>query len=190
MTQAGSYGTLSRLFNGGTPVVIQPVPAEVQIHLQHLMEFVLFAADRQGSLPTVQNALAALLCVFSDLYRAQEEAPEAAEKNTVVYAVHYIKHHYASAITLDGLAALTRMSRKELCCRFKRFTGKTVHEFLNGVRIAKALEVIGRGGALPSLSSLSALCGYTDYTTFYRNFQRIVGISPAAYIAMRSDAAE
>ena len=185
--RAGTGGTLSRLFNGGAPVVIQPVPADLQIHLQHLMELILYEAERQGPLPIVKNALATLLCVFSELYRAQEEAPEAAEKSSVVYAIHYIRRNYASPLTLDMLASVTRMSRKELCRRFKRFTGKTVHEFISGVRIKRALEVIAAEETPPALSALATLCGYTDYTTFYRNFQKIVGTSPAEYLALRQE---
>lgn len=183
--RAGTGGTLSRLFNSGDCVVIQPVPADLQIHLCHLMEFILFAAERGQSEYAIRNCLATLLCVFSDLYRAQESAPEAVEKNSVVYAIHYIKKHYAEPITIEGMAALTHTSRKDFCRRFKQFTGKTLHEFLNTVRINKAVEVLNASGDGITLSSLALLCGYGDYTTFYRNFQRIVGTSPAEYMAER-----
>ncbi len=179
--QAGTGGTLSRLFNSGELVIIQPVPADLQLHLQHLMEFILFEATRQNSEYAIKNSLAALLCVFSNLYRTQESAPEAIEKNSVVYAIHYIKQHYAERITTDGMAALIHTSRKDFCRRFKLFTGKTLHEFVNGVRIAKATEVLNAAGGDMSLSALAALAGYADYTTFYRNFTRIVGASPLEY---------
>ena len=184
-SQAGTGGTLSRLFNSGGCIVIQPVPADLQIHLQHLMEFILYEADRQSSEYAVKNCLATLLCVFSNLYRAQESAPEAREKSSVVYAIHYIKGHYAERITIDGMAALTHISRKDFCRRFKQFTGKTLHEFLNGVRIERALEVLNATEGAVSMSSLAELSGYGDYTTFYRNFQKIVGTSPAEYAAAR-----
>ena len=181
--QSGTGGTLSRLFNTGELVIIQPVPADMQMHLQHLMEFILYEADRPHSEYAIKNCLAALLCVFSNLYRAQENAPESLEKNSVVYAIHYIKQHYAEQITLDGMAALTHSSRKDFCHRFKQFTGKTLHEFVNSVRISKALEVLNSTESNLSLSSLASLTGYEDYTTFYRNFVKIIGISPAEYIA-------
>ena len=183
--RAGTGGTLSRLFNSGDCVVIQPVPADLQIHLCHLMEFILFAAERGQSEYAIRNCLATLLCVFSDLYRAQESAPEAARKNSVVYAIHYIKKHYAEPITIDAMAALTHTSRKDFCRRFKQFTGKTLHAFLGGVRIAKALEVLNVAEGNVPLSSLARLAGYEDYTTFYRNFQKIVGVSPAEYMKTR-----
>ena len=181
-THAGTGGTLSRLFNSRRCAVIQPVPAELQLHLGHLMEFLVYEAQKKDSEYAVKNCLATLLCVYSSLHRAQEAAPEAAEKNSVVYAVHYIKGHYAEGLTVDAMAGLTRMSRKEFCRRFRRFTGKTMHEFLNGVRIAKAREVMARAEGRLSLSALAGLCGYADYTTFYRNFQKIVGETPTAYL--------
>ena len=182
---AGTGGTLSRLFNSGGCVVIRPVPADLQIHLQHLMEFILYEAERPQSEYAVKNCLATLLCVFSNLYRAQESAPEALEKNSVVYAIHYIKQNYAEPITIDGMAALTCTSRKDFCRRFKQFTGKTLHAFVSGVRIGKALEVLNAAEGDVTLSSLARLSGYEDYTTFYRNFQKIVGTSPAEYLAAR-----
>ena len=184
--QAGTGGTLSRLFNTGELVIIQPVPAEFQIHLQHLMEFILFEAMRPDSEYAIKNCLAALLCEFSNLYRAQENAPEVLEKNSVVYAIHYIKQNYAENITLDGMATLTHASRKDFCRRFKQFTGKTLHEFVNGVRISKALEVLKSTEGDLSFSSLSSISGFEDYTTFYRNFVKIVGISPTEYILERN----
>ena len=183
--RAGTGGTLSRLFNADGYVLIRPVPADLQIHLQHLMEFLVYEADRPNSLEAVKNLLASLLCVFSELYRAQESAPEAAEKNSVVYAIHYIKQNCAAPLTIEGMAALTSMSRKDFCRRFKRFTGKTLHEYLNAERIRRALEVIATSGGAVTLASLAALCGYADYTTFYRNFLRIVGTSPAEYMEGR-----
>ena len=182
---AGTGGTLSLLFNSGDLVLIRPVPADLQMHLCHLMEFILFEAGKERSEHAVKNCLAALLCVFSDLYRARESAPETLEKNSVVYAVHYIKEHYAESITLDGMAALTNTSRKDFCRRFRQFTGKTLHAFVSGVRIGKALEVLNAAEGDVSLSSLALLAGYEDYTTFYRNFIKIVGVSPTEYLSTR-----
>ena len=181
--RAGSGGTLSRLFNTEGYVLVQPVPADLQIHLQHLVDFLVYEAGRPDSLAAVENLLASLLCVFSELYRTQESAPDAAEKNSIVYAIHYIKHNFATPLTIDGMAALTLMSRKDFCRRFKRFTGKTLHEYLNAERIRRALEVIAASGGAVTLNSLASLCGYADYATFYRNFLRIVGTSPTEYIA-------
>lgn len=187
-TQSGTGGTLSRLFNAGSCTVIQPVPADLQLHLVHLMEFLLYEAKREGAFFAVKNCLATLLCVCSELYRAQEAAPEAAEKNSVVYAIHYMKRNYALPLTVDGMAELTRMSRKEFYRRFRRFTGRTMHEFLNGVRIARALEIMASAEGALSLSALAEHCGFADYATFYRNFLKTVGTSPTAYLARHGGA--
>ena len=105
--------------------------------------------------------------------------------NHAMDIVGCIKKHYAEPITIEGMAALTHTSRKDFCRRFKQFTGKTLHAFLSGVRIGKALEVLNAADGDVPLTSLAHLAGYEDYTTFYRNFQKIVGVSPAEYTASR-----
>ena len=183
--QAGSGGTLSRIFNAGECVLLSPVPADTQIHLQHLMDFMLHesASGRLNAEHAVRNCLATILCVFSELYREQLEAPEMQEKNSVVYAISYVKANYEKPLTIDEVAHLTRMTRKDFCRRFKKFSGMTFHSFLNKTRIQAALRIMKESGGEMPLITLASLCGFESYVTFYRNFIKHVGIPPAEHLA-------
>jgi len=182
--QAGTGGTLSALFNGGDPVVIAPVPAPTQIHLQNLMEFMRYEheVDMEGSEFTIRNCLATVLCVLSELLRAQREIQPPADKSGILYAIHYVKTNYEKQMSSVEVAKQVNMSPKEFAERFKKFSGRTFHDFLNKVRIEKAAEILRNTGGAISFAELSLLCGYENYVTFYRNFCKYTGVAPADFL--------
>jgi len=182
--QAGTGGVLSNLFNSGGPVVIAPVPVPMQSHLQNLMEFMRYEHERdlEGMEFTIQNCLATVLCAFSELLRAQQEIRTPADKSGILYAVGYVKDNFDKSLTTDSMAKLVNMSVKEFSARFKTFTGRTFHDFLNKVRIDKAAEILKQTGGAISFTELSLLCGYDNYVTFYRNFCKYTGGSPQDFL--------
>lgn len=188
--QAGTGGTLSALFNSGEPVVIAPVPVPMQIHLQNMMEFMRYEheVDMDGSEFTVRNCLATILCVLSELLRAQQEIQPPADRSGILYAVHYVKTNYATPLLAEDVAKQVNMSLKEFSERFKKFSGRTFHDFLNKVRIEKAAEILKNAGGAISFTELSLLCGYENYVTFYRNFCKYTGVAPAEFLNMQKNA--
>ena len=181
--QAGSGGRLSRLFDGGTPIVIAPVPAEMQIHLQHLMEFMKYEYERGGkeSELSLRNCLATVFCVFLELLRAQDSVVQAKDKSGILAAISYVRENYSKNISADTVAKLVCMSKKEFDARFKNFSGRSFHDFLNKTRIEKAIEILKGTDGQITLSEVSLLCGYENYITFYRNFIKYTGVSPAEF---------
>lgn len=182
--QAGTGGTLSNLFNSGGPVVIAPVPAKMQIHLQNLMEFMRYEYEMEleGSEFTICNCFATVLCAFSELLRAQKALQTPLEKSGILYAIAYVKSNFEKAITAESVAKMVHMSAKEFSARFKTFSGRTFHDFINKVRIEKAAEILKKTGGSIGFNELSLLCGYENYVTFYRNFCKYTGVSPAEYL--------
>ncbi|MBQ4156322.1 MAG: helix-turn-helix transcriptional regulator, partial [Clostridia bacterium] len=57
----------------------------------------------------------------------------------------------------------------------KQFYGKPFHQTVKSMRMwhAKALMVYKR-----NLTEISKLCGYTDYSAFYRAYSSFFGVSP------------
>ena len=183
--QAGSGGMLSRLFNSGSPTVIAPVPADMQIHLQHLMEFMRYEYERGGSSSelTLRNCLATLFCVFLELLRNSDKIAVPHSKSSILYAISYVKENYQKNLSADKTAELICMSKKDFVTRFKQFSGRSFHDFLNKTRIEKATEILKKADGKITLSQLSQLCGYENYITFYRNFIKYTGLSPVDYLS-------
>ena len=94
-------------------------------------------------------------------------------------ALSYIHDHFSEPIKLDQMAQLTGASETYFCRLFKHETGMTFLNYLNGLRIEQACQLLR-----DSNESASAICyqvGFNDYTHFGRQFRKNMGISPAAY---------
>lgn len=92
--------------------------------------------------------------------------------------IEYLNENYKENITIDTLCERFYTNRQSLTKLFKEYTTLTIHNFINLTRIAKAKQLILEG-SLPS--KLHSMCGFQDYTTFYRAFKRSEGISPQQF---------
>lgn len=90
-----------------------------------------------------------------------------------------INQNFNAEFDLTLLAEKHFMDRYYLCHLFKSKTGFTVFEYLQTRRILKAKELISQGDK--SLTEISHLVGYEDYTNFYKTFKKLVQISPTEY---------
>lgn len=90
----------------------------------------------------------------------------------------YIEEHIAERIVVDELAALVPMSKYHFLRKFKELTGVTAHTFINHKRLIKASEMIKKGD---SIHQVYQEVGFSDYSSFLRNFKKVYGISPKNY---------
>lgn len=95
----------------------------------------------------------------------------------------YIDAHLAEDLNIDTLAKVVHMSRFHFLHKFKDLTGMTVHNYIIKKRIILSSKLILDG---MSLSVIPDYCGFTNYSTFYRNFKSIYGISPKEYLSLYS----
>lgn len=90
----------------------------------------------------------------------------------------YIDKHLAERITVDDLAVQAHMSKYYFLRKFKELTGVTVHAFVIDKRLIKACEALRAG---MSVTECCRLAGFSDYTSFLRNFRETFGVSPGKY---------
>jgi AraC-like DNA-binding protein len=62
---------------------------------------------------------------------------------------------------------------------FKEETGLTIKEFTNTRRIARAKQLLPK---YKSVKDLYSVCGFSDYSSFYRTFKRFTGVSPMEFL--------
>ncbi len=95
-------------------------------------------------------------------------------------ALDYIREHFdRSDLSLNSVAEAVNLSPSYLGAQFKRQTGTTYINFLTTLRIEEAKRLL-RSTDL-SIQSIADKVGYPNVTNFYRHFQRLVGMTPAAY---------
>lgn len=93
--------------------------------------------------------------------------------------LEFIDKNYKCDIKLDSACRLAMMSKSYFSYLFREITGKTFVEYINEIRIKKALEML-----ISKDSSVSDICyavGFSNICHFNRMFKRMMGVSPTAY---------
>lgn len=91
-------------------------------------------------------------------------------------AIKYIQDNYTKNITLQELADIANVSKYYFCNVFKEFTDQTFKEYLNSIRINKAIELLSTTD-IP-ITEIAFLCGFNDSNYFSRKFHQITGKTP------------
>ena len=99
-------------------------------------------------------------------------------KQFVLHCVEYIESNFADNISLDEIAKRSAMSKSNFCSLFLSLTGHSFKSYLNKCRIKAAANYIKKGY---KITAIFGLCGYNDFSTFNRNFNKIMGMSPREY---------
>ncbi len=94
--------------------------------------------------------------------------------------VEYLRKNYAEPITLDRLAMMAFLSPKYFSRVFKEQTGMTLTEYVQGLRVKRACELLDEGAT--SLANVARSVGYADYKSFLKVFKRITGDAPSDYL--------
>ncbi len=96
-------------------------------------------------------------------------------------AVNYIEQHYQRNLTVEEVADACRLNRSYFSKLFKENVGCPPQEFLIGVRLAKAAELMC-SSSLP-ISEIAVRCGYSNQFHFSRAFRKHYGIPPQKWRA-------
>lgn len=127
----------------------------------------------------VQAHITLMLIKLNEIFSAAHSSPRASEPNDRIEKVAAYLNSHTNA-TLDELSAKFYINKYHLCHSFKERYGITVKEFINTRRIAKAKMLIEEGH---SITELCYLCGFNDYTTFYKTFKKFTGKTPSDFFA-------
>lgn len=84
-----------------------------------------------------------------------------------------------SQFSLESLYDSFSITPQTLRRRFKNATGKTMNDYLTGLRLNKAKRLLAE--TQMDLSEISAQCGYTDQSSFIRAFKAKEGETPGKY---------
>lgn len=96
--------------------------------------------------------------------------------------ISYINANYSKDLTIETLAKKFYISRSYLMHKFKNVTGGSVHSYINEKRLTAALSLLRDGYAA---TDAAQLCGFSDYTVFYKSFKKMYGYSPAEVLGKR-----
>ncbi|MCC8060715.1 MAG: AraC family transcriptional regulator [Clostridiales bacterium] len=108
--------------------------------------------------------------LYTDCYRNKSSSKIARDLS------HYLLDHYKEPITLKQLAETFSYSEDYLIREFKQVYQRTPHVYLNEIRINAAKQLL-LSAEMP-ISQIALECGFTDSSSFYRNFKAATSMTP------------
>jgi transcriptional regulator GlxA family with amidase domain len=109
------------------------------------------------------------------IFRGQKEH----EDEPVKQAQEFIEKNFQDRITVDQLATMFALGRRNLERRFKKATSNTVVEYIQRVKIEAAKLSLEK--SRHNVTEVMYNVGYTDPKAFRVTFKRITGLSPVQY---------
>lgn len=131
---------------------------------------------------------ASFLSLISELTKHQSHSAQPqSEKNTLSRCIAFIDEHFTENIAVSDLAKKYFVSKSFLVSGFKRYFGISIHKYITQRRMIYAKRLLDEGHKPTEVYSL---CGYSDYSTFYKAYTNRFGQSPKVAKARRNEADE
>ncbi|MGZ5189491.1 MAG: GlxA family transcriptional regulator [Flavisolibacter sp.] len=109
------------------------------------------------------------------IFNAQKNHEDDVIKNVQMY----IEKNYEERISVDNLAMMFGVSRRNLERRFRKVTFNSIIEYIQRVRIEAAKMTLEK--TRENVNEAMYKVGYTDTKAFRTTFKRITGLSPIQY---------
>lgn len=159
--------------SGGVYVVNDKMRREIHTLLKLIL-------DEQRSDTFSNEYIHSILNALLIILLRQAKPQEMSTKHTrIEQIIHYINTNYDKDLSLELLSKEFYISPYHLCHEFKKYTGRTLVEYLNITRIMHAQRKI-----METSDSITDICSHTGFknlTHFNRVFRSITGMSPSKY---------
>jgi len=98
----------------------------------------------------------------------------------------YINQHLEEDLSLEHLSKLFFVNKYHIAHLFKEKYGIPVHQYIIKKRLALCKDALLNN---EEITEICLLCGFSDYSSFYRAFKKEYGLSPKQYKSqhLRSD---
>lgn len=160
------------------------LPAEEALDVEYLLRRIesehsnlQFEAERMKA-----AILQMILVIFKRARNNQPQKPPRLpeqKKQLILNSLIYIEEHYTESITAKEIADASSLSESYFRNIFKEVTGLSPFDYLNRIRVAKALEHLQSENT--SVTEAASLVGISDSNYFTRIFKKIMGNTPSYY---------
>ena len=165
------------------------LPQEDAVELERLITMVLNECQTKHEYHKAveQNLMTSLLLLITRSYTEKKThiRPMTVGLQQIMPAIEYIGMHYMNPISGEDLASICSLSEAQLRRKFKEYLNMSPVEYLTMVRIQKAYELLNSTNY--PMTEVALRVGYQDVSSFNRNFQKIMGVSPYQYKKNNSD---
>ncbi len=131
--------------------------------------------DREEQRIAIASSLPAVLAHIRMAYSGGD--PDSNKWGGIVGEVAaYINAHLSEDWTLDTLESDLHRNKDYMNRKFKEAMGSSIWEYTTHKRIIAARQDILEGDSIESVFEKS---GFKDYSTFFRQYRKVVGVSPS-----------
>ncbi len=153
--------------------------------IQQLIEnlYIEFHGNEYGNKVISMGYIMQLMVELNRFTLLPQERYEEEDKNSAVISevLTYINEHYSDNLSLDVIADKFFISKYHLSHEFKRLVGTSFYRYVIQKRLVISKQLLNDE---MSPTDVYQLCGFGDYTNFYRAFKSTYGISPKEYCAI------
>jgi two-component system, response regulator YesN len=100
-------------------------------------------------------------------------------KREIVSIIEYLNIHFSEKLSLEMISTYVNMNGSYLCRMFKKETGESIFNYLNNIRIDKAIDILKNKDN--TIKELAISVGMEDQFYFNRVFKKKTGVSPSEF---------
>lgn len=137
--------------------------------MRYKEEFYLEEASAEASILLMNLARENKVGRFSEKMPLKEAVP-------IAQALDYISIHYMEPLKISELAENCHISESHFRKIFTAYMSMGPMEYINMVRVRTACDLLKRTDDF--VTDVANKCGFATFSTFSRNFKKIMGVSP------------
>ncbi len=156
------------------------IPEQEMKKVESMLFELLYEYERKtsGYQVRIRSYFLSLLLMLAR-YTQPRDSSDLAYLEKISQSVSYLEEHFSDKITLDELAAMSFLSKRQYSRVFKLLYLMTPMQFLRSVRIRHASSLL-RDTDL-TLSEIASNSGFTDSSHLTRCFLEATGLTPGVY---------
>jgi len=161
--------------------VLSRAAVEGGVDIDTLLEKNLAYVDKVMRIDNQEDLCAWISTALNEFLELVYSSQDARKMTQIRPALEYIEAHYDEPIALAEIARAAHLSVSRLAHLFKEQMGATLIDYVTGVRIERAKELL-----LSTDLSCTEICfeaGYSHQSYFTRTFKALVGMTPRQFRA-------
>lgn len=124
-----------------------------------------------------------LRCYGNQTISGAEKERQRRTIGRITAVLEHMECYYTEKLSLDQLSAMANMSPHYFCRLFKNLTGKSPVEYINHLRLNKAMTLL-REGEL-TITEIAMAVGFNDSNYFSRLFKKYKQVPPSQVLKYR-----
>lgn len=105
--------------------------------------------------------------------------PESSLSKKIAPILSYIGKNYKSIMSISDIANEFFITKYHLCRIFKESTGLTITQYINGLKVHQACELLRKTDS--SITEIGFTCGFNSTMYFCKTFKEIVSMTPSEF---------